>query len=91
MRTATIALSTQLGRIAVAAVAAMTVLWILVVALDVNTTWLIPIFLVMLAGGAAGVAASVRQGERSLLVFVALVPVVFLILALIAEVTGLIE
>ena len=87
----TIALSTQLGRIAVAAVAAMTVLWILVVALDVNTTWLIPIFLVMLAGGAAGVAASVRQGERSLLVFVALVPVVFLILALIAEVTGLIE
>ena len=47
--------------------------------------------LVLLAGGALCLIAIARRGERAPAVYVALIPSILMALAIVAEVTGLIE
>ncbi len=47
--------------------------------------------IVLLTGGALCLIAITRRGERSVAVYAALLPSVLMVLAIVAEVTGLIE
>lgn len=87
----------RLGRAGVGVVALALLLYIATLVLVIdgprpsNVLWLGPTLIGMVVGSGLALAAITRRGERALLAWVVLVPGVLVLLALIAEITGLIE
>jgi hypothetical protein len=92
--------TTTTGRRGVALVAAGVAAYVLFVVLNdalqgLGSPWrvlaLLGSQLILLGGGAYCAVAVARHGERALAVYVALVPVVLMLLLILAEVSGLME